>query len=60
MAVSVQKGWVTRYPVIRLAKLVLWVLQNDRMALAWCLCDNYVCGAVAIGASKKKTRKSKK
>jgi hypothetical protein len=21
-----QKGWVTRYPVIRLAKLALWVL----------------------------------
>jgi hypothetical protein len=47
-------------PVIWLAKLVLWVLQDDCMVLAWHLCDNHVCGTVAISASKKKTRKSKK
>jgi hypothetical protein len=51
---------VTRYPVIRLAKLALWVLQDNRVALAWLLCDNHVCGAVAISAGKKKTKKSKK
>jgi hypothetical protein len=52
--------WVTRYPVIWLAKLVLWALQNDHVASAWLPCDNYVCDAVAISASEKKTRKSKK
>jgi hypothetical protein len=51
---------VTRYPVIQLAKLVLWALQDDRIASAWLPCDNYVCGAVAISAGKKKTEKSKK
>jgi hypothetical protein len=54
------KGWITRYPVIRLAKLALWVLQDNCMASAWHLCDNHVCGVVAISAGKKKTRKSKK
>jgi hypothetical protein len=50
---------VARYPVIRLAKLVLWALQDDYVALAWLSCENYVCGAVAISTSKKKTKKSK-
>jgi hypothetical protein len=58
--VSVQKGRVTRYLVIWLAKLVLWVLQDDRVALAWHLCDGHVCGAVAISAGEKKTEKGKK
>jgi hypothetical protein len=60
VAASVQNRRVTRYPVIRLAKLVLWVLQDDRVASAWHPCDNHVCGAVAISASAKKTEKSKK
>jgi hypothetical protein len=46
--------------VIRLAKLALWALQGDRVALAWLPCDNHVCGAVAISAGKKKTEKSEK
>jgi hypothetical protein len=46
--------------VIRLAKLALWALQDDRMALAWRPYDNHVCGAVAISAGEKKTEKSKK
>jgi hypothetical protein len=46
--------------MIRLAKLVLWVLQNDCVASAWRPCDNYVCGAVAISAGKKKTEKKQK
>jgi hypothetical protein len=46
--------------MIRLAKLALWVLQDDRVASAWRPCDNHVCGAVAISAGKKKTRKSEK
>jgi hypothetical protein len=46
--------------VIRLAKLALWALQDDRVASAWRPCDNHVCGAVAISAGKKKTEKSKK
>jgi hypothetical protein len=54
------KGWVTRYPMIRLAKLALWALQDDRVASAWRPCDNYVCGAMAISASEKKTKKNKK
>jgi hypothetical protein len=60
MALSVQNRRVTRYLVIWLAKLVLWVLQNDCVASAWRSCDNHVCGAVAISASKKKTKKSEK
>jgi hypothetical protein len=46
--------------VIWLAKLALWVLQGDRVASAWLPYDNHVCGAVAISASKKKTKKSEK
>jgi hypothetical protein len=46
--------------VIRLAKLVLWALQDDRVASAWRLYDNHVCGAVAISAGEKKTRKRQK
>jgi hypothetical protein len=46
--------------VIWLAKLALWALQGNHVASAWLLYDNYVCGTVAISASKKKTRKSKK
>jgi hypothetical protein len=58
---SVQKGRVIRYPVIRLAKLALWALQDDRVASAWHPCDNHVCGAVAISAGeKKRQRKGKK
>jgi hypothetical protein len=53
-------GWVARYLVIQLAKLVLWALQDDRVASAWHPCDNLVCGAVAISADEKKTRESKK
>jgi hypothetical protein len=52
--------WVTRYPVIRLAKLVLWALQDNRVASAWRPCDNHVCGTVAISAGGKKTRKKNK
>jgi hypothetical protein len=51
---------ITRYPVIRLAKLALWVLQDNCVASAWHPCINHVCGAVAISAGEKKTRKSKK
>jgi hypothetical protein len=54
------KGRVTRYLVIRLAKLALWALQVDRVASAWRPCDNHVCGAVAISAGEKKIEKSKK
>jgi hypothetical protein len=46
--------------VIRLAKLALWALQDDRVASAWHPCDNHVCGVVAISAGKKKTKKSEK
>jgi hypothetical protein len=46
--------------VIQFAKLALWALQDGRMASAWLLCDNHMCGAMAISAGKKKTRKSKK
>jgi hypothetical protein len=46
--------------MIRLAKLALWALQDDRVALAWRPCDDHVCGAVAISAGEKKTRKSEK
>jgi hypothetical protein len=46
--------------VIWLAKLALWALQDNCVASAWRLCDNYMCGAVAISAGKKKTKKSKK
>jgi hypothetical protein len=46
--------------MIRLAKLALWVLQDDRVVSAWRPCDNHVCGAVAISAGKKKTEKSEK
>jgi hypothetical protein len=46
--------------VIRLAKLALWALQDNRVASAWRPCDNHVCGAVAISAGKKKTRKKQK
>jgi hypothetical protein len=60
VAASVQNRRVTRYPVIRLAKLALWALQDDRVASAWHLWDNHVCGAVAISAGEKKTKKSKK
>jgi hypothetical protein len=55
-----KKGWVTRYPVIRLAKLALRALQDDCMASAWRPCDNHVCGAVATSAGEKNTEKSKK
>jgi hypothetical protein len=55
-----KKGQIARYPVIRLAKLVLWALQGDCIASAWRPCDNHVCGAVAISAGEKKTEKSKK
>jgi hypothetical protein len=51
---------ITRYLVIQLAKLALWVLQDGCVALAWLPCDNHVCGAVAISAGKKKTKKSEK
>jgi hypothetical protein len=30
------------------------------MASAWLLCDNHVCGAVAISAGEKKTKKRQK
>jgi hypothetical protein len=60
VAASVQNRRVTRYPVIRLAKLALWVLQDDRVASAWRSCDNHVCGAVAISAGEKKTEKKRK
>jgi hypothetical protein len=46
--------------MIRLAKLALWALQDDRMASAWRPCDNHVCGAVAISANEKKTKKKAK
>jgi hypothetical protein len=46
--------------VIQLAKLALWALQDNRVASVWLLCDNHVCGAVAISAGKKKTKKSEK
>jgi hypothetical protein len=46
--------------VIRLAKLALWALQNDRVALAWRPCDNHVCGAVAISTGKKKDKEKRK
>jgi hypothetical protein len=42
--------------VICLAKLALWALQDDRVALAWLPCDNYMSGAVAISASEKKDK----
>jgi hypothetical protein len=51
---------IARYPVIWLAKLALWALQYDRVALAWHPCDNHVCGTVAISAGEKETKKSKK
>jgi hypothetical protein len=54
---SIQKGWVARYPVIRLAKLVLWALQEDRVASAWHPYDNHVCGTVAITTGKKEKQK---
>jgi hypothetical protein len=57
---SVQMGRVARYPVIRLAKLVLWALQDDLVASAWHPCDGHVRGTVAISAGEKKTRKSEK
>jgi hypothetical protein len=60
VAASVQKGRVTRYPVIRLAKLALWALQDDHVASAWRPCDNYVCGAVAISAGEKKNKEEAK
>jgi hypothetical protein len=60
MAVSIQKSWVARYLMIRLAKLALQALQDGCVASAWRLCDNHVCGAVAISASEKKTRKKRK
>jgi hypothetical protein len=53
-------GRVARYPVIQLAKLALWALQDDLVASAWHSCDGHVCGAVAISAGEKKTRKSEK
>jgi hypothetical protein len=46
--------------VIWLAKLALWALQSDRVASAWLPCDNHVCGAVAISAGEKKTKKKRK
>jgi hypothetical protein len=54
------KGRVTRYPMIRLAKLALSALQDDRVALAWRPCDNHVCGAVAISADEKKNKEKRK
>jgi hypothetical protein len=53
------KGWITRYPVIRLAKLALWALQSDCVASAWRPCNSHVCGAVAISTGKKRQRKAK-
>jgi hypothetical protein len=46
--------------VIRLAKLALWMLQDNHVASAWRPYDNHVCGAVAISTSEKKTKKSEK
>jgi hypothetical protein len=46
--------------VIWLAKLALWALQDNCMALAWRSCDNHVCGTVAISAGEKKTKKNEK
>jgi hypothetical protein len=46
--------------VIRLAKLALWALQDNHMALAWHPCDNHVCGAVAISAGEKKDKEKRK
>jgi hypothetical protein len=60
MSASVQNKWVTRYLVIRLAKLALWALQDGHVASAWLPCDNYVCGTVAISTGEKKTRKKQK
>jgi hypothetical protein len=57
---SVQIRQVTRYPVIRLAKLALWALQGDHVASAWRPCDDHVCGTVAISAGEKKTKKKQK
>jgi hypothetical protein len=51
---------VTRYPVIWLAKLALWALQDNHMASAWLPCNNHVCGAVAISTGEEKTKKSEK
>jgi hypothetical protein len=57
---SVQKGRVTRYPVIQLAKLVLWALQDNRVASAWRPCDNHVCGAVANKHWQEKDKEKQK
>jgi hypothetical protein len=57
---SIQMRWVIRYLVIWLAKLVLWVLQDIRVASAWLLYDNHMCGTVATSTDKKKIKKSKK
>jgi hypothetical protein len=46
--------------VIRLAKLALWALQDDRVVSAWHPCDNHVCGAVAISAGEKKDKEKRK
>jgi hypothetical protein len=46
--------------MIRLAKLALWALQDDRVASAWRPYDNHVCGAVAMSAGEKKTKKNEK
>jgi hypothetical protein len=46
--------------MIRLAKLALWALQDDRVASAWHPCDNHVCGAMAISAGEKKKKKERK
>jgi hypothetical protein len=53
-------GRVARYPVIQLAKLALWALQDNCVASAWLLCDNHMYGTVAISAGKKKTKKKQK
>jgi hypothetical protein len=46
--------------MIRLAKLALWALQDDRVASAWHPCDNHVCGAVANKRRREKDREKRK
>jgi hypothetical protein len=46
--------------VIWLAKLALWVLQDNCVASAWRPCNDHVCGAVAISAGKKKDKEKQK